>query len=257
MAARRAGGRRPRGRGDPLRGDALRRAGQQRLVRAPGAGAPRWASRWSRRTTCCSRGGRLRARWTGRHARGGRGLSAHRRGPPARRRRARHLDRRPAAGAGPPRDPCAWSTRWAAGLADDKLVHAYVEEMVRFYLGEEPLLRSVPTYDLGDPEAREEALARLGDLVVKPRDGYGGAGDRAVPPRQSPRSAARFERECARPAGPWSPRRPLPCRPTDRGGRPARAPSCGPATVRVGGGERPAVVPGALTRVAFARASSW
>jgi uncharacterized circularly permuted ATP-grasp superfamily protein len=62
------------------------------------------------------------------------------------------------------------------GVADDKLVQAYVEAMVRFYLREEPLLPSVATYDLGDPECREEALARLGELVVKPRDGYGGHG---------------------------------------------------------------------------------
>ncbi|MBA3508692.1 MAG: circularly permuted type 2 ATP-grasp protein, partial [Thermoleophilaceae bacterium] len=66
--------------------------------------------------------------------------------------------------------------RPGAGLADDKLVHAYVEEMVRFHLGEEPLLPSVRTYDLGDPGELAEALERLGDLVVKPRDGYGGTG---------------------------------------------------------------------------------
>ncbi len=63
-----------------------------------------------------------------------------------------------------------------AGLADDKLVHAYVEEMVRFYLGEEPLVPSVRTYDPGDPEALEELLPRLGELVIKPRTGHGGAG---------------------------------------------------------------------------------
>jgi len=62
------------------------------------------------------------------------------------------------------------------GVADDKLVHAYVEAMVRFYLGEEPLLRSVPTHDLGDPEVREAALSRLGELVIKPRTGLGGEG---------------------------------------------------------------------------------
>lgn len=63
-----------------------------------------------------------------------------------------------------------------AGLADDKLVHAYVEEMVRFYLDEEPLLRSVRTLDLHDDAVRAEALGSLGDLVVKPRGGYGGSG---------------------------------------------------------------------------------
>ena len=39
---------------------------------------------------------------------------------------------------------------FGSGLADDKLAHAYVESMVRFYLGEEPLLRSVPSFDLSD-----------------------------------------------------------------------------------------------------------
>ncbi len=62
------------------------------------------------------------------------------------------------------------------GVADDKLVHAYVEEMVRFYLGEEPLVRSVETFDLGEPRAREEVLDRLDEVVVKPRAGYGGVG---------------------------------------------------------------------------------
>jgi len=65
---------------------------------------------------------------------------------------------------------------FGVGVADDKLVHAYVEEMVRFYLREEPVLRSVETFDLGDPERRAEALERLDELVVKPRAGYGGQG---------------------------------------------------------------------------------
>jgi uncharacterized circularly permuted ATP-grasp superfamily protein len=67
------------------------------------------------------------------------------------------------------------------GLADDKLAHAYVEAMVRFYLGEEPLLRSVPSYDLSDPEARDEVMGRLDELVIKPRDGFGGHGVTIMP----------------------------------------------------------------------------
>jgi carboxylate-amine ligase len=65
---------------------------------------------------------------------------------------------------------------FGTGIADDKLAHAYAEEMVRFYLGEQPLLRSVPSYDLSDPDSRATAMARLEDLVVKPRDGFGGQG---------------------------------------------------------------------------------
>jgi uncharacterized circularly permuted ATP-grasp superfamily protein len=65
---------------------------------------------------------------------------------------------------------------FGSGVADDKLVHAYVEEMVRFYLGEEPLVGSVPTYDLGDTADRRDCLHRLDELVVKPRTGHGGHG---------------------------------------------------------------------------------
>jgi uncharacterized circularly permuted ATP-grasp superfamily protein len=73
---------------------------------------------------------------------------------------------------------------FGSGLADDKLAHAYVERMVDFYLGEQPLLRSVPSYDLSDPSAREEAMDRLGELVIKPRGGSGGEGV-TIMPRQS------------------------------------------------------------------------
>ena len=62
------------------------------------------------------------------------------------------------------------------GVADDKLVHAYVEHMVRFYLGEEPLVPSVPTYDLAEPSTLGYVLGRLDELVVKPRSDYGGRG---------------------------------------------------------------------------------
>ncbi len=58
---------------------------------------------------------------------------------------------------------------FGTGVADDKLAHAYVEDLVRFHLGEEPLLRSVPTFDLCVPEQLERALDELETLVVKPR----------------------------------------------------------------------------------------
>jgi uncharacterized circularly permuted ATP-grasp superfamily protein len=65
---------------------------------------------------------------------------------------------------------------FGTGVADDKLAHAYAESMVRFYLGEEPLLRSVPSFDLSDEMVRKTAMERLDDLVLKPRDGFGGHG---------------------------------------------------------------------------------
>jgi uncharacterized circularly permuted ATP-grasp superfamily protein len=74
---------------------------------------------------------------------------------------------------------------FGSGIADDKLVHAYVEEMVRFYCGEEPLIESVRTYDLGDEGVLTEVLPRLDELVVKPRSGYGGEGV-VVCPHASP-----------------------------------------------------------------------
>jgi uncharacterized circularly permuted ATP-grasp superfamily protein len=63
---------------------------------------------------------------------------------------------------------------YGCGVGDDKLVHAYVEDMVRFYLDEEPRLRSVPTLDLSRPEECERALDTLAELVIKPRTGQGG-----------------------------------------------------------------------------------
>ena len=62
------------------------------------------------------------------------------------------------------------------GVADDKLVYAYVPQMIGYYLGEQVLLDNVPTYPCVDPERRTEVLDRLDQLVVKPVDGYGGQG---------------------------------------------------------------------------------
>lgn len=62
------------------------------------------------------------------------------------------------------------------GIGDDKAIHVYVEGMIRFFLGEEPLLRSVPAYDLGDPDQLAEAMPKLGELVLKPRSDFGGLG---------------------------------------------------------------------------------
>ena len=63
-----------------------------------------------------------------------------------------------------------------AGLADDKLVHGYVDEMVRFYLGEEPAVPSVRTHDLTRERTRDDVRERLDEVVVKPRSESGGVG---------------------------------------------------------------------------------
>ena len=52
-------------------------------------------------------------------------------------------------------------------MADDKSVYAYVPDMVRYYLGEEPLLGSVETYLCRRPDDLEYTLANLDKLVVK------------------------------------------------------------------------------------------
>jgi uncharacterized circularly permuted ATP-grasp superfamily protein len=62
------------------------------------------------------------------------------------------------------------------GVADDKSIYPYVPDMIRFYLGEEPLLSNVPTYVLRRKEDREYALAHLSELVVKEVHGAGGYG---------------------------------------------------------------------------------
>jgi uncharacterized circularly permuted ATP-grasp superfamily protein len=63
-----------------------------------------------------------------------------------------------------------------AGIADDKAIYPYVPEMVRFYLGEEPLLANVPTYLCERDEDRKYVLAHLDQLVVKLAKGSGGYG---------------------------------------------------------------------------------
>jgi uncharacterized circularly permuted ATP-grasp superfamily protein len=62
------------------------------------------------------------------------------------------------------------------GVADDKLVYTYMPEIIRYYLSEEPVIRNVDTWRMGDPESRAEVLDRLDELVLKPVDGSGGKG---------------------------------------------------------------------------------
>jgi uncharacterized circularly permuted ATP-grasp superfamily protein len=62
------------------------------------------------------------------------------------------------------------------GVADDKLVYTYLPDLIRYYLGEEPVLANVDTWRLGDEAHREEVLDRLDELVLKPVDGSGGKG---------------------------------------------------------------------------------
>ncbi|HEX6743471.1 MAG TPA: circularly permuted type 2 ATP-grasp protein [Solirubrobacteraceae bacterium] len=90
---------------------------------------------------------------------------------------------------------------FGAGVADDKLAHAYVPDMIRFYLGQEPLLPSVRTYDLAVPAALEDVLSRIDELVVKPRDGSGGNGVVIGPHADEADTAATAEAVRRRPEG--------------------------------------------------------
>ena len=63
-----------------------------------------------------------------------------------------------------------------AGVADDKAVYTFVPDMVRFYLGEEPILENVPTWQCGKADELKYVLENLGELVVKEVHGSGGYG---------------------------------------------------------------------------------
>lgn len=63
-----------------------------------------------------------------------------------------------------------------AGVADDKVVYAYVPEIIRYYLNEEPILKNVETFLCDDPEQRAYVLENLDKLVVKPANESGGYG---------------------------------------------------------------------------------
>lgn len=63
-----------------------------------------------------------------------------------------------------------------AGVADDKAIYTYVPEMIRFYLGEEPILNNVPTWKCAERDDLKYVLDHLGELVVKEVHGSGGYG---------------------------------------------------------------------------------
>jgi uncharacterized circularly permuted ATP-grasp superfamily protein len=62
------------------------------------------------------------------------------------------------------------------GVADDKVIYAYVPDMIRYYAGEEPILPNVPTYLCWRDQDRQHVLANLANLVVKSANEAGGYG---------------------------------------------------------------------------------
>ncbi len=102
-----------------------------------------------------------------------------------------------------------------SGVADDKAVYPYVPAMIKYYLGENPILPNVPTFDCTDHKQRRHVIAHLDELVVKSVNQSGGYGMLMGP------SATLLERETCALAIEATPREfiaqpivPLSCHPT-------------------------------------------
>ncbi|MEO2175284.1 MAG: circularly permuted type 2 ATP-grasp protein [bacterium] len=80
-----------------------------------------------------------------------------------------------------------------AGVADDKVVYTFVPEMIRYYLGEEPILPNVPSYMLSDKKQLQHVVKNIESLVVKPANESGGYG-MYIGPRESKRRTAEMRR---------------------------------------------------------------
>ena len=140
---------------------------------------------------------------------------------------------------------------YGTGVADDKRTYRYVDDLVRLHLGQEPLVRSVRTWDLGRPAEWREAAGRLESLVVKPRSGSGGRGV-TVLPRVDRGTRERVLREVAADPAQWVAQEPvqLSTAPTLVAGElVARHVDLRPCVLS--DGEHVTVLPGGLTRVAL------
>ncbi|WP_349036301.1 circularly permuted type 2 ATP-grasp protein [Pseudotabrizicola sp. 4114] len=141
-----------------------------------------------------------------------------------------------------------------AGVADDKAVYTYVPEMIRFYLGEEPILNNVPTWQCGKADDLKYVLSHLNELVVKEVHGSGGYG-MLVGPKASADQVEMFRAR-------------ITANPNNYIAQPTLALSTTPTFVAEGiaprhvdlrpyclVGERIELVPGGLTRVALTEGS--
>ncbi len=141
-----------------------------------------------------------------------------------------------------------------AGVADDKLVYAYVPDIIRYYLGEEPILPNVPTYACIDDEDRRFVLDKLAELVVKPVNESGGYG-MLIGPAASAEDIDKFRRLVKRQPRNYvaQPVLNLSTAPTlVRGRLEPRHLDLRPFSLQ---GERSAVTAGGLTRVALVKGS--
>ena len=141
-----------------------------------------------------------------------------------------------------------------AGVADDKLVYAFVPDIIRYYLDEEPILPNVPTRACIDEDERRYVLEHLHELVVKPVNESGGYG-MLIGPAASKDELGKFERLVKR-------------KPRNYVAQPVLKLSTAPTLVRGRleprhldlrpfglQGDRSAVTAGGLTRVALVKGS--
>jgi len=141
-----------------------------------------------------------------------------------------------------------------SGVADDKLVYAYVPDIIRYYLDEEPMLPNVPTMACVREDDLKRVLADLANLVVKPVNESGGYG-MLIGPAASKKEIARFRRLVKKHPRNYvaQPVLNLSTSPTLIDGRLApRHLDLRPFTLQ---GERQAVTAGGLTRVALKEGS--
>ena len=141
------------------------------------------------------------------------------------------------------------------GIADDKAVYSYMPQIVKFYLGEEPILKNVPTWRCREPDHLAYVLDHLDELVVKEVHGSGGYG-MLIGPKADKAQIAAFRAK-------------LKSQPRNFIAQPTLALSTVPTCVEEGvaprhvdlrpfvlvGRDRIRIVPGGLTRVALQKGS--
>ena len=140
------------------------------------------------------------------------------------------------------------------GVADDKAVYAYVPEIIRFYLKEDPILQNVPTFLMSDDKQRDHVLANLEQMVVKAVGESGGYG-MLIGPHSSQQQRDDFRARIL-------------AEPRNYIAQPTLALSCAPCLIDgevesrhidlrpyILMGEKVTLVPGGLTRVALRKGS--
>ncbi len=81
-----------------------------------------------------------------------------------------------------------------AGVADDKIIYTYVPKLVKYYLGEDPIIPNVPSYLCLDKTERQHVLQNLDKLVIKPANESGGYG-MLIGPQASRKKREEFARK--------------------------------------------------------------